>query len=99
MDRQDIAKIAKALGDPTRLQILEAINSKGPIFCGELVALKSLSAGTITHHLKILKDAGLIQCRRKGQFIYSHTNPKRIREYTRALLRVSTRTRPTRRKR
>jgi ArsR family transcriptional regulator, arsenate/arsenite/antimonite-responsive transcriptional repressor len=99
MDRQDIAKIGKALGDPTRLQILEAIASNGQICGGELVSLQKLTPGTISHHLKILGEAGLIGCRRKGQFVYSYTNPKRIREYTRALSQASARRQRAGRKR
>ena len=85
MDRERIEQISKALGDETRLRIFEAINSREEMTCGEIVSLRDVTAATVSHHLRILVDAGLIETRREGQFVYSRANPETIDEYTRAL--------------
>jgi ArsR family transcriptional regulator len=70
MDRssQTLVKVAKALGDPTRLELLRRISSAGEMCCKDLVALFPVSQATVSHHLKILVDAGLLAVRRDGQF-------------------------------
>jgi ArsR family transcriptional regulator len=85
MDRERIEQISKALGDQTRLRIFEAINSREEMTCGEIVSLRDVTPATVSHHLRILLDAGLIETRREGQFVYSRANPETIDEYTRAL--------------
>lgn len=85
MDRQDIERISKALADETRLLIFETISARGEINCGEIVSLRGVTPATVSHHLKILSEASLIDCRREGQFVYSAANPKTLKEYTKAL--------------
>jgi len=85
MDRKRIERISKALGDETRLRIFEAINSREEMTCGELVSLRDITPATVSHHLRVLLEAGLIETRREGQFVYSKTNPQTIEEYTEAL--------------
>ncbi len=89
MDQNEIAKIAKALSDPTRLSIYEAIAGCKEIYCGELVEKYELTPGTISHHLKVLADANLIESRREGQFIYNRAQPETIREYSLALAKLA----------
>lgn len=91
MDRARIEQISKALGDETRLLIFEAINNRGEMNCGEIVALRGVSAATVSHHLKILMEAGLIETRRDGQFVYSQPLPDTIEEYTQALATLTRR--------
>jgi ArsR family transcriptional regulator, arsenate/arsenite/antimonite-responsive transcriptional repressor len=85
MDRALIERISKALADETRLLIYEAISRCESMNCGELVTLRGVTPATISHHLKILADAGLIESKRKGQFVYNKSNPKTMKQYTRAL--------------
>jgi ArsR family transcriptional regulator len=72
MDRTSdrLVKVAKALGDPTRLELLRRIAAAGEICCKDLVTLFPVSQATVSHHLKILTDAGLVEARREGQFGY-----------------------------
>lgn len=88
MDRAQIEKISKALGDETRLRIFEAISSEKKINCGDIVSLHGVTPATVSHHLKILNEAGLIECRREGQFVINAPVPKTIEEYTRALTKM-----------
>ena len=89
MDAHQLAKISKALADPTRLQIYQAIAAQPDMFCGEILKQYKLAPGTLSHHLKTLVEAELIECRREGQFIHSRVLPETMREYTGALNRVS----------
>jgi ArsR family transcriptional regulator len=63
-------KVAKALADPTRWRLLRAIAAADEISCADLVTLAGLSQATVSHHLKILAEAGLISVRRSGPFHY-----------------------------
>jgi len=89
MERSQIEKISKALADETRLMIFEAISRKKQMNCGEIVSLQGITPATVSHHLKILNEAGLIECRREGQFVYSRTAPEVVQSYTRALARMA----------
>jgi DNA-binding transcriptional ArsR family regulator len=88
MDRSEIEKISKALGDETRLRIFEAISARR-MNCGEIVSLRGVTRATVSHHLKILSEAGLIACRREGQFVYSVAVPETIAAYTQALAKIA----------
>jgi ArsR family transcriptional regulator, arsenate/arsenite/antimonite-responsive transcriptional repressor len=85
MDREKIERVSKALADETRLRIFEAISSSDQMTCGEIVSMRGVTPATVSHHLRILQEAGLIQCRREGQFVYSESNPKTLQEYTQEL--------------
>ena len=89
MDHTDIEKISKALADKTRLKIFEAISALGHMNCGQIVSLQGVTPATVSHHLKILSEAGLISCRREGQFVYSEVVPGTITAYTRALAKIA----------
>jgi ArsR family transcriptional regulator len=89
MDRRAIEKISKALADETRLRIFEAISSGDHITCGEIVAMRGVTPATVSHHLKILLEAGLIACRRQGQFLHSEAVPERVAAYSRALAKLA----------
>lgn len=89
MDTKQIERISKALADETRLRIFEAISTRCDVTCGELVSLRGVTPATISHHLKILTDAGLIDCRKDGQFVHSRVVPETIAEYSAALTRIA----------
>jgi ArsR family transcriptional regulator, arsenate/arsenite/antimonite-responsive transcriptional repressor len=89
MNRSEIEKISKALADQTRLRIFEAIAATDRMNCGEIVSMRGVTPATVSHHLKILSEAGLIACRREGQFVYSEAVPEAIVAYARALARIA----------
>ena len=92
MDQKELARISKALSDPTRLRIFEGLSPHREMFCGQVVEKCGLTPGTISHHLRILADANLIETRRKGQFIYMRSRPETILEYGRALAKMAGKT-------
>ncbi len=63
-------RVARSLGDPTRFRLLQAIAARGEVSCAELTAIAGLAQATVSHHLKILADAGLVSARRAGAFHY-----------------------------
>lgn len=85
MEREQIDKISKALADETRLRIFEAIAGEEQMNCGEIVSMRGVTPATVSHHLKVLQEAGLIACRREGQFVFNQAIPATIEAYTRAL--------------
>jgi ArsR family transcriptional regulator len=89
MDRAKIERISKAFGDKTRLRIFEAISSREEMNCGEIVSMRGVTPATVSHHLRVLSEAGLIECRREGQFIYNTANTKALQSYIRALTELS----------
>jgi len=77
----------KALGDPVRLRLLSLIASHeggGACVC-ELTAGFDLSGPTISHHLRVLREAGLIDGQRRGTWIYYRVLPEALRMLSQAL--------------
>src|ERR1700680_805412 len=98
MNRSEIEKISKALADQTRLRIFEAISATKRMTCGEIVSMRGVTPATVSHHLKILSEAGLIDCRREGQFVHSQVVPETIAAYARALAKIARGRKAARRK-
>jgi ArsR family transcriptional regulator len=67
-----LARMFKALGDPVRLRLLSIVASHagGEACVCELTPAFDLSAPTISHHLKVLREAGLLDCERRGTWVY-----------------------------
>ena len=95
MDTGEVEKISKALADETRLRIFEAI-SAGEMTCGEIVSMRGVTPATVSHHLKILSEAGLIACRREGQFVRSAAVPETLNAYLQALAKIAGGKKPSR---
>ncbi len=57
----ELARLAKALAHPLRVRILRVLASRSSCICGELVDLLPVAQSTVSQHLKVLKDAGLVQ--------------------------------------
>lgn len=69
----ELARVFKALGDPVRLRLLSMIASRGEggeVCVCELTPAFDLSQPTVSHHLKLLRQAGLIDCERRGTWVY-----------------------------
>ncbi|MBA5224528.1 MULTISPECIES: ArsR/SmtB family transcription factor [Streptomyces] len=68
----ELAKVFKALGDPVRLRLLSMIASRsgGEVCVCDLTPAFELSQPTISHHLKLLRQAGLIDCERRGTWVH-----------------------------
>jgi ArsR family transcriptional regulator, arsenate/arsenite/antimonite-responsive transcriptional repressor len=76
-----MAVIAKALSDPIRLQLVDVLRKHaGKVCVCELVPLFEQSQPTISHHLKVLRDAGLVDSERRGLWAYYYVLPGALKE-------------------
>ncbi|MGH2715783.1 MAG: ArsR/SmtB family transcription factor [Thermoleophilaceae bacterium] len=76
-----MAAIAKALADPVRLQLVDVLRKHaGKVCVCELVPLFELSQPTVSHHLKVLRGAGLVDSERRGLWAYYYVNPDALEE-------------------
>jgi ArsR family transcriptional regulator len=83
--QKDVAKYAKALGHPARVTILELLAKKCNCICNDLVESLPLAQSTLSQHLTILKEAGLVEGIIKHPAIEYHLNVKKWLEAKRAL--------------
>jgi ArsR family transcriptional regulator, arsenate/arsenite/antimonite-responsive transcriptional repressor len=67
---RDVAEIFKALADPTRVAIVSRLASGEACCVCDLTDSFELSQPTVSHHLRILRDAGLVESERRGTFAY-----------------------------
>ncbi|GAA4634396.1 metalloregulator ArsR/SmtB family transcription factor [Actinoallomurus vinaceus] len=76
-EAEELAPLFKAIGDPVRLRLLSLIacHEGGEACVCDLTAAFDLTAPTISHHLKVLKQAGLIDSERRGTWVYYWINP------------------------
>jgi ArsR family transcriptional regulator, arsenate/arsenite/antimonite-responsive transcriptional repressor len=81
----EAAQIGKALGDPNRLAIYTQIAQHEELCCGEMHGKHAISPPTLSHHLKVLTELGLITSRKEGLNVYYRTVPEKFAEYLRFL--------------
>lgn len=85
---QDAARLApmfKALGDPVRLRMASMIAAKPQVCVCEITPAFELSSATISHHLKTLRQAGLVDCERRGTFVYYWIRPAALEPLSKLL--------------
>jgi ArsR family transcriptional regulator, arsenate/arsenite/antimonite-responsive transcriptional repressor len=83
----DLAQAFKALGDPVRLRLLSLIAARaGAEVCVcDLTNAFALTGPTISHHLRVLREAGLVQCQRRGTWVYYWIVPAQLGALSRLL--------------
>lgn len=82
VDHKNAAKLFKALSDENRLQILSQLNAEEKCAC-VLLANMNISQPTLSHHMRILLDARLVDCRKEGKWMYyslQHDAGKELRQ-------------------
>jgi ArsR family transcriptional regulator len=72
---EELAKLARAVGHPARVRILRLLIARSACVCGELVEQMPLAQSTVSQHLKVLKDAGLVQGEIDGPKVCYCVNP------------------------
>jgi ArsR family transcriptional regulator, arsenate/arsenite/antimonite-responsive transcriptional repressor len=70
MDDTSLVRVLKALADPHRFKMVQEIAAAGELSCGQVGECFQLAQPTISHHIKILAEAGLVAVRREGQHIF-----------------------------
>ena len=84
VEREEAARmaiVAKALGDPIRLQLVDVLRKHaGKVCVCELVPLFDISQPTLSHHLKKLRQAGIVDSERQGLWAYYYVKPAALDE-------------------
>ena len=65
-----VDQVFKALGDPTRIRIVEMLAQNGEMCVCKIMEALGMTQPAVSHHLAALKHAGLVRCRREGQWIH-----------------------------
>ena len=83
----DLARMFKALGDPVRLRLLSLVASHagGEACVCELSGSFDLTQPTISHHLKVLRESGLLECERRGTWVYYWVVPSALAQLSAVL--------------
>ncbi len=80
-EAQRIASIARALSDPIRVQLVDVLGKHaGKVCVCELTPLFDISQPTVSHHLKVLREAGLVDVERRGLWAYYYVIPEAVKE-------------------
>lgn len=78
-----MSSIAKALGDPIRLQLVDVLRKHaGSVCVCELVPLFDVGQPTVSHHLKVLREAGIVGSERRGLWAYYYVIPDAVKEFS-----------------
>ena len=80
-EAERVGRVAKALGDPIRVQLVDVLRKHaGKVCVCELTPLFDVGQPTVSHHLKVLRAAGIVDSERQGLWAYYYVNPKTLEE-------------------
>ena len=75
---EEAAKLFKALADETRLAILRQLREQGEVCACDFLACCELAQPTVSHHLKVLRRAGLVHAEKRGLWVYYTLNDEKL---------------------
>ena len=88
MERKECTKILKALADDTRMQIFEML--RGGTLCGcKILESLNITQPTLSHHMKVLADCGLVSSRKEGKWQHYSINCEKFAEYKEYIASIS----------
>ena len=85
LENEEAARLFKALADETRLAILRQLRDEGEVCACDFQACCRLAQPTVSHHLRVLREAGLVVTEKRGLWVRYRLNPGKL-EHLRALL-------------
>jgi ArsR family transcriptional regulator, arsenate/arsenite/antimonite-responsive transcriptional repressor len=80
IEDKDLVKVLKALADAGRLKMIQEVAAAGELSCGQVAEHFDVSQPTISHHLKILQEAGILHKRQDGKHHYISVNHALLNE-------------------
>ena len=78
---EELADLARALSHPARVAIVRHLAARGTCVCGEIVNVMPLAQATVSQHLKVLKEAGLVQGEVDGPRMCYCLNPETMKRF------------------
>ena len=78
---EELAELARALSHPARVAIVRHLATRGTCVCGEIVNVLPLAQATVSQHLKVLKEAGLVQGEVDGPRMCYCVNPETVKRF------------------
>jgi ArsR family transcriptional regulator, arsenate/arsenite/antimonite-responsive transcriptional repressor len=85
LERDELAARFKALADPTRVAIINSLSAADEVCVCNLTETFDLSQPTISHHLRVLRDAGLVESSRRGTWMYYRLVPESVQQLRQTL--------------
>jgi ArsR family transcriptional regulator, arsenate/arsenite/antimonite-responsive transcriptional repressor len=80
LDDQTLVRALRALGAATRFRMVQEVAASRELCCGQVAERFDVTQPTISHHLKVLRDAGLVESTRRGTWAYYRLVPDAVRE-------------------
>ena len=75
---QDDVQLLVALADPTRLTIVRQLAAQGEVCACDFTSCCGVSQPTVSHHLKVLREAGVVKSERRGTWVYYRVHPEAL---------------------
>ncbi len=88
---EELAGLARALGHPARVAILRQLSERGECVCGQIVESLPLAQATVSQHLKVLKEAGLVQGEIDGPRVCYCVNPETVKRFQKLVTQIPSR--------
>ena len=85
LDNHELTRLLEAVSDPVRMQIVFLLGEHARLNVGDIARQFRISRPAISHHLKVLKEAGIVQSEKRGQEIYYGIDSQRLVAALRAL--------------
>jgi len=88
MEKRQFTRISKALADPRRFEILQQIAEEDEVSCASVKECHSITPATLSHHMKELESAGLIEVRKESKYVYLRLQRPVWKSYLKELKKI-----------
>jgi ArsR family transcriptional regulator len=88
MEKRQFTRISKALADPRRFEILQQIAAEDEASCASVKKSHNITAATLSHHLKELESAGLVEVRKESKYVFLKLQRPMWKSYLKELKKI-----------